>query len=104
MTNPSPASEKFHGSTSVSITVKDIQARSEWPGIPPLRGIVESPTFIACCAGRVSAPSAGMSASVAFHATEANRTKLAENPITVVVRMVSRRPARPRYSVGATSP
>jgi Bifunctional DNA primase/polymerase, N-terminal len=27
------------------ITVKDIQARSEWPGIPPLRGIVESPTF-----------------------------------------------------------
>src|SRR5256712_7347446 len=27
------------------ITVKDIQARSEWLGIPPLRGIVESPTF-----------------------------------------------------------
>src|SRR5262249_8982465 len=27
------------------ITVKDIQARSEWPGVPPLRGIVESPTF-----------------------------------------------------------
>jgi Bifunctional DNA primase/polymerase, N-terminal len=27
------------------ITVKDIQARSDWPGIPPLRGIVESPTF-----------------------------------------------------------
>jgi putative DNA primase/helicase len=27
------------------MTVKDIQARSEWPGIPPLRGIVESPTF-----------------------------------------------------------
>jgi hypothetical protein len=25
--------------------VKDIQARSEWTGIPPLRGIVESPTF-----------------------------------------------------------
>jgi hypothetical protein len=28
-----------------SMTVKDIQARSAWPGIPPLRGIVESPTF-----------------------------------------------------------
>jgi hypothetical protein len=27
------------------ISVKDIQARSDWPGIPPLRGIVESPTF-----------------------------------------------------------
>ena len=27
------------------MTVKDIQARSNWPGIPPLRGIVESPTF-----------------------------------------------------------
>jgi Bifunctional DNA primase/polymerase, N-terminal len=27
------------------MTVKDIQARSDWPGIPPLRGIVESPTF-----------------------------------------------------------
>jgi hypothetical protein len=27
------------------ITVKDIQARSDWPGIPPLRGVVESPTF-----------------------------------------------------------
>jgi hypothetical protein len=27
------------------LTVKDIQARKDWPGIPPLRGIVESPTF-----------------------------------------------------------
>ena len=27
------------------ITVRDVQARSEWPGIPALRGIVESPTF-----------------------------------------------------------
>ena len=30
MTNPSPASEKFHGSTSVSITVKDIQKSAAW--------------------------------------------------------------------------
>jgi hypothetical protein len=30
MTYPSPASEKFHGSTSVSITVKDIQKSAAW--------------------------------------------------------------------------
>ena len=30
MTNPSPASEKFHGSTSISITVKDIQKSTDW--------------------------------------------------------------------------
>ena len=30
MTDPSSAPEKFHGSTSVSITVKDIQKSAAW--------------------------------------------------------------------------
>jgi uncharacterized glyoxalase superfamily protein PhnB len=30
MTIPSPAPEKFHGATSVSITVKDLQASAAW--------------------------------------------------------------------------
>ena len=30
MTNPSPAPEKFHGATSVSITVKDIHESVDW--------------------------------------------------------------------------
>ena len=30
MTNPSPAPEKFHGATSVSITVKDIHKSAAW--------------------------------------------------------------------------
>ncbi len=30
MTNPSPAPEKFHGATSVSITVKDIHKSADW--------------------------------------------------------------------------
>src|SRR5689334_20223426 len=30
MANPSPTSEKFHGSTAVSITVKDIQKSAAW--------------------------------------------------------------------------
>ena len=30
MTNPSPAPEKFHGSTTVSITVKDLEKSAAW--------------------------------------------------------------------------
>ena len=30
MTSPSPASEKFHGSTTVSFTVKDIHKSAAW--------------------------------------------------------------------------
>jgi hypothetical protein len=48
------------------ITVKDIQARSEWQGIPPLRGVVESPTFTK--AGMISVTPGYQAASrVWFH-------------------------------------